>query len=291
MIRQILSRACAAIVMLNLLTGCQAFDSTVRKEVVDALPSSPAPNAVPFSPPAEADLPPGAIGESISRGLKYVTRTKELLPGHVGNDLHCTSCHLNVGRTPNAAPWVGIAGVFPEFRPRNGKVNVLQDRVNDCFERSMNGKALAHDSTEMRDIVAYMTWLSQGVPVGRDVPGRGFKKLQTTPTPNTGNGKIVYAAKCTVCHGDSGEGKQLPDGGYMFPALWGKGSFNIAAGMARLNTAASFVKHNMPLGAGDTLTDQEAYDVAAYFTQQPRPDFAGKTKDWPNGGKPVDARY
>lgn len=61
--------------------------------------------------------------------------------------------------------------------------------------------------------------------------------------------------------------------------------------MARLNTAAAFTKANMPLGQGYTLTDQEAFDVALYFTRQPRPDFAEKSLDWPEGDKPEDARY
>ena len=61
--------------------------------------------------------------------------------------------------------------------------------------------------------------------------------------------------------------------------------------MARLNTAAAFVKSSMPLGQGGSLSDQEAFDVAAFFTRQPRPDFAGKLEDWPKGGKPDDVRY
>jgi thiosulfate dehydrogenase len=77
----------------------------------------------------------------------------------------------------------------------------------------------------------------------------------------------------------------------MFPALWGPRSFNIGAGMARLNTAAAFIKSSMPLGQGGSLTNQEAYDIAAYFTQQPRPDFKKKSQDWPKGDKPPDARY
>jgi thiosulfate dehydrogenase len=79
-------------------------------------------------------------------------------------------------------------------------------------------------------------------------------------------------------------------GGQTFPALWGSRAFNIGAGMARLDTAAAFVKAKMPLG-GVTLSDQEAYDVAAFFTLQPRPDFKAKKGDWPHGGKPADARY
>jgi len=60
--------------------------------------------------------------------------------------------------------------------------------------------------------------------------------------------------------------------------------------MAHLDTAAAFVKAKMPLG-GVALTDQEAYDVATYFTRWARPDFEAKSRDWPNGDKPSDARY
>lgn len=72
---------------------------------------------------------------------------------------------------------------------------------------------------------------------------------------------------------------------------YGKDSFNIAAGMARLHTAAGFVKAKMPLGQVGSLTDDEAWDVGAYFSQQPRPDYPEKIKDWSKGGKPADARY
>ena len=40
--------------------------------------------------------------------------------------------------------------------------------------------------------------------------------------------------------------------------------------MVRLSNAAGFVKTNMPLGQGNTLSDGDALDVAAYFTRQPR---------------------
>ena len=61
--------------------------------------------------------------------------------------------------------------------------------------------------------------------------------------------------------------------------------------MARHHTAAGFVKKNMPLGQGNSLTDEEAWNVAAYFTTQPRPDFKKKLNDWIKGDKPSDARY
>jgi thiosulfate dehydrogenase len=186
---------------------------------------------------------------------------------------------------------VGITGVFPEFRTRNAKVNLLEDRINDCFERSMNGQRLPNDSEPVVALVAYMTWLSQGQPVGTSVAGRGFPKLKEQPEPDANNGRVVYASRCAACHGAEGQGISGPGGAYAFPPLWGDRSFNIGAGMARLDTATAFVSHNMPLGQGGTLSAQEAVDVASFFTAQPRPDFARKHEDWPAGGKPRDARY
>jgi thiosulfate dehydrogenase len=245
----------------------------------------------PLTAPDMSAIPAGPIGDAIRRGQTLVTRTREELPDHVGSGLHCSSCHLQGGTVANAGPWVGITGMFPEFRTRTAKVTVLQDRVNDCFERSMNGKPLPADGEDMTAIIAYMTWLSQGVPSGIPIEGRGFGRIKEPPTPDADHGKALYAAKCVACHGAEGNGLEGPDGAYVYPALWGDRSFNIGAGMARLDTAAAFVRWNMPLGQGGTLTDQESYDLTAYFTAQPRPDLARKGEDWPNGGKPRDARY
>lgn len=250
-----------------------------------------APTSWPLKAPDPSTIPEGPMGEAIRRGERIVTHTREELPEFVGNGLHCTSCHLKGGTVPNAGPWVGITGVFPEYRPRNAKVNVLQDRVNDCFERSMNGKRLPVESDDMAAIVAYMTWLSQGVPVGVPIEGRGFERIKDPPEPNAENGRQLYAQKCAACHGAEGQGLEGPDGAYLYPALWGDRSFNIGAGMARLDTAAAFLRWNMPLGQGGSLSPQEAYDIAAFFTAQPRPDYARKAEDWPKGGKPRDARY
>ena len=243
-----------------------------------------------LKPPAEETIPSGPRGDAIRSGKLLLNETHQRLPNNVGNKLTCANCHLGAGTIANASPWVGIWGVFPEYRSRSGQLNSLQQRVNDCFQRSMNGKALSYDSKEMNDILAYMHWLSSGVPTGLSVKGRGFGPINRDLEPSAQNGKSVYASKCASCHGVNGEGMKNAQGIYYFPPLWGKDSFNVGAGMARTYTAAAFVKHNMPLGQPNSLTDQQAVDVAEYFTHQSRPDYPAKSKDWPKGDKPKDAR-
>lgn len=244
----------------------------------------------PFAPPAAVTIPAGPLGEAVRYGEKIATQTSIYAVANVGAGLECTSCHIKGARAPNASPWVGLWGVYPEYDERSGRVITLADRINECFRRSMNGKPLPLDSAEMRGLLSFVWWLSKDVPTGVSVAGRGFKPVEASRPADPAKGGILYAAKCAECHGVSGQGMMGAGGYTVFPALWGPRSFNIGAGMARLDTAAAFVKAKMPLG-GVVLSDQEAYDVAAYFTREPRPDFATKRRDWPRGGKPKDARY
>jgi thiosulfate dehydrogenase len=232
-------------------------------------------------------------------GMRLMSETGILLPEHVGNSLNCSSCHTNAGTVANASPYIGVAAQFPAYAPRAGKIIDLEDRINGCFKRSMNGKGLAKDSTEMKAMIAYMNWVKGPYKKGDQIPGRGIGKIDKTLVPNVDNGIVVYQAQCAVCHGNNGEGVKKADGRYAFPMVWGDESFNLGAGMARTYTAAAFIKQNMPmghntkfpLGQGGSLTDQEAVDVAEYFSHMGRPDFTDKNKDWPNGEKPKDARY
>jgi thiosulfate dehydrogenase len=65
--------------------------------------------------------------------------------------------------------------------------------------------------------------------------------------------------------------------------------------MARLITIANFVHFNMPHGTDyldPRLTTEDAWDVAAYVTSQPRPSRAGFDHDFPDLlQKPVDTPY
>ncbi|MCX7674982.1 MAG: c-type cytochrome [Bdellovibrionaceae bacterium] len=239
---------------------------------------------------ALVDLEPNA--QEIKEGKDILENTPARLPEFVGAKINCTNCHLNSGTKPNAGHYVGIIHRFPQYRDRSGKEDTLEDRINDCFERSLNGKRLPNEHPGMRAIVAYMTWLSKPYPpTAKKIEGMGMPKLVVNRQPDLEKGKAVYEQKCQMCHQPGGQGIILEEGKISFPPLWGDYSFNVGAGMARLHTAAGFVKKNMPLGQDNSLSDEEAWDVAYYFSQQPRPDFARKHLDWPKGNKPKDARY
>ena len=261
--------------------------------VASAQPSAPAapPGATKMHAPTESTLPSGPLGEAVRLGRNIFNDPQAYVKPYVGNGLTCSSCHINGGTQAWGGPLIGVWGVFPAYSTRSATVETLENRLNDCFERSMNGKPLPFDSGEMKALLAYSWWLSTGVPTGKSVVGRGFERAAPPSTsPDPTRGKTLFAAKCAACHGANGQGTPGANGTYVFPPLWGPDSFNTGAGMARLVTAASFVQTKMPLGAGRSLSVRDAYDLAAYFTREPRPEFAGGKGDWPKGGKPADAR-
>ena len=256
-----------------------------------ALPATAAEVAtVPLRPPPQSAMPDGPLGAAVRLGRSIFVDTQARVKAYLGNGLVCVSCHLDEGRAAYAAPLVGLTGLFPEYRARRGSVESLEQRINDCFLRSMNGKALPSGSPEMIGLLAYTAWLSQGVPTGAEVVGRGFHDIASPSPPDATRGKALFAAKCAACHGADGQGVRGAQGAFVFPPLWGRESFNSGAGMARVSVAAAFVRAKMPLYNAGTLSDQEAYDIAAFFTAQPRPDFAGRAGDWPKGDRPGDAR-
>jgi len=243
--------------------------------------------------PSDSLIADDQLGRSIRRGRAILAATKDSLPNHVGNQLSCTSCHLADGTRPGAAPWVGVYSRFPQYRSRNAKINVIQDRINDCIQRSLNGKALDFGGRDMADIIAYMAFLSRDVAPPGEVMGQGFIKMEPL-APDSSAGRLVYAAQCARCHGAQGQGLANPDPNGVprhYPPVWGPNSYSIGAGMARLRTAASFVRANMPFDRPGTLTDQQAVDVAAYVIGQTRPDFGPKALDWPRGDPPPDVAY
>ena len=254
------------------------------------------------------NLPEDHYGRLVRYGKHLAEKTYEVIGPEVadkkmryaGNNLACTNCHEESATKKFAIPWVGAQATFPQYRGREDDVSTIEERVNGCMERSMNGKPLPFDTKEMKAFVTYIHFLSRGVPVGSSVEGQGLPKFNPPDRmSNVSAGEKVYAEKCIACHGQDGaglrNGKPGEAKGYTFPPLWGKDSFNNGAGMNRLLTAAAFIKTNMPLGSSYTqtlLTNDEAYDVAGYILSKPRPIKANLDRDFPaRWNKPVDAAF
>lgn len=237
-----------------------------------------------YGVPADSLIPPGPLGDSVRRGRAILMATRDSLPEHVGNKLVCTNCHREAGTKASSGPWVGSFASFPQYNARAGRVIRIEDRINECLRRSLNGKPLADTSRAMTDMVAYMSFLSSGLPHGTRAPWLGYHRIPAR-VGNAARGDTVYTANCARCHGPHGEGTTVA------PPLWGPQSFAIGAGMARITTVAAFVRWNMPFDRPASLDDQSTYDVAAFILSHARPDTPGKERDWPNGDPPDDVAY
>jgi len=248
---------------------------------------------------------PAATGATEEYGRRLISQTTEYLGPDVANPnmrhmnsrLACASCHLGAGAEPGTLSLSTAFDRYPRISPRSGGNETIQDRINGCMMRSMNGRALRDDSAEMIAMATYLRFLSQ-----EDAGTAASKKNAQEPaafrTPKRAadlkHGEDVFGKRCAACHGKDGAGlpaaKDLVHG-FVFPPLWGPNSFNDGAGMHRVLTAAKFVKARMPLGNAD-LNDDDAFDVAAYLNSRPRPHTEGLERDYPDRSKkPVDTSY
>lgn len=209
------------------------------------------------------------------------------------NGMNCQNCHLDAGTKFWGNNYFGVASTYPKFRERSGTSENIVKRVNDCMERSLNGRGLDSTSREMRAIVSYITHLGKNVPKDSIPLGTGLWKLPFLDrAADPALGKIAYEQKCVTCHQTNGEGTKNPNKiTYLYPPLWGEHSYNSGAGLFRLSRLAGYIKTNMPLGATHEepqLTNEEAWDIAAYINSQPRP-AKDLSADWPRlAGKPID---
>ncbi|GBL46812.1 cytochrome c family protein [Sulfuriferula multivorans] len=224
-----------------------------------------------FTPPAERDMPTGEMGDMIKLGRNIFVHTQVYAKNLVGNGLNCVNCHLDAGRKADSAPLWGAYVMFPAYRSKNHKVNSFEDRLAGCFRFSLNGTPPAYNSKEMLALTSYSYWLATGAPTGKELAGRGYPKLDKPPRqPDAQRGAAVFEKNCAICHGADGLGTKV-NAQYAFPPLWGKDSFNAGAGMHSVKNAAAFIKANMPLGKGNSLSVQEAWDVAQFVDSHDRP--------------------
>ena len=230
---------------------------------------------LPFVPPAESTIPKNEFGEMVLLGKNIFVNTQQYAKVFVVNGLNCANCHLDNGRKADSAPLWAAYVLYPAYRKKTGQVDTIQSRIQGCFRYSMDGKPPALDSKEMTALVTYHYWLASGAPTGVKLPGQGFVKVPMPQKPDLSRGAEVYINNCALCHGENGQGTLAQgtggNGKYAFPPLWGKDSFNWGAGMHRVDTAAGFIKANMPYGRGGSLSDQEAWDVALFMNSHERP--------------------
>ena len=255
--------------------------------------------------PFLATRPAPPVNATEEYGRRLIGQTSELLgpdhpdPGmrYSGSRLACGSCHLAIGTEAGTLTLLQTTDHYPRFSGRVGAQTDIEDRINECMQRSMNGKPLPADSPEMMAMAAYIRSLGARYAA----MGAGQKKTKepgafVTPNRAAGvdAGGQVFKERCAICHGADGLGLLATTDkrrGYVFPPLWGPDSFNDGAGMHRVLTAARFIKARMPLGE-PTLTDDQAFDVAAFINAQPRPAMANLDRDYPDRStKPVDNGY
>ncbi len=254
-------------------------------ETVDDLPRDPREDPLPDD---------SVLAAQIVLGYHVMTDPQQYAAEYVGNEMTCANCHPNAGQRERAMPLVGVAATFPQYRGRDARLISLEDRIGDCFERSMNGTRPPADSDVTMGVAAYIAWLSEGQPMGESPPWRGQNRIaRDAQLPidalDVAQGERLFQQHCTLCHGADGQGVDM--GGVTPGPLWGPGSWNDGAGAARIYTLAGFIRYAMPMTAPGTLTDEEAQHIAAFINAHERPAFARKTADFPNGDVPIDAVY
>ena len=94
------------------------------------------------------------------------------------NGMNCQNCHVQGGIVPWGNNFSAVVMSYPRFNNRSGKIMSISRRVNDCFERSLNGIAIDTNSREMQAIIAYMHWIGDDIPVGKKPLGSGIMKLK-----------------------------------------------------------------------------------------------------------------
>lgn len=251
-----------------------------------------------WQPPSLQDIPTSPDGDLIRYGKELVSHTATYLGPKgkvkaISNGMNCKNCHMESGTRAFGINYAAVSSTYPQWRERSGTVIDISERINECIERSLNGTKLLEGDLELEAIKAYLLWIGKDVPKGINPEGTGVKKIKFLERPaDPIQGKVVYLKHCVECHGNSSEG-ELEDNGieWKYPPVFGAHSYNIGAGLYRLSKFASFVKYNMPYGITydePVLTDEEAWDVAAFVNSMPHP-TKDLSDDWPDiSKKPID---
>lgn len=220
----------------------------------------------------DPEMAPESIKPLVMKGYYIMLETQKYASDYAGDKITCNNCHFAGGNTLGGAnggiPLVGVTKKYPKMLPGN-KLYTLEERINACFEKSINGRAMSVKGPLMKALIAYMEWISTPVHSLKDAPWLGLKLLHSQHIPNSDNGQKVYIKNCAICHGNDGEGQPRKEN-LSYPPLWGPHAFNQDAGLNRLPYLSSFIFYNMPFNQAH-LSVEDSLDVAAFLIRQPKP--------------------
>jgi thiosulfate dehydrogenase len=254
----------------------------------------------PKNPLTDATLDDSKLANEIRSGFRIFTNTPREASRFAPGKMSCNNCHLNGGQRELSLPLVAVAGMFPEYNKRSGRLYSLGDRIVDCFLRSENatgtgeGGLLTTSSKEVLALSAYITWLADGAQVGKNPAWRGRNTITSSSLIpierlDSRRGEALFMERCTNCHGEDGQGVAIGD--KKAGPLWGPDSWNDGAGAARVYTLAGIIRYSMPYLNPDSLTDQEAQELAAFIDSKPRPSYPYKQQDYRTEKLPADSVY
>ena len=243
---------------------------------------------LPRNPLTDPSLDDSKLSKQIQRGFRIFTNTPVEAPQFAPGKITCNNCHLNAGQRERSLPLVGIAGMFPEYNKRSGRLYSLGDRIVDCFIRSENAVGAKSTenhtlptatSEEVLAVSAYITWIAKGSEIGKNPSWRGQNTIAAAsliPVEKLDpvKGEALFKENCTNCHGEDGQGVAIGD--KKAGPLWGPDSWNDGAGAARIYTLAGIIRYAMPYLNPGKLTDEEAQQVAAFINSKPRPAYPFK---------------
>jgi thiosulfate dehydrogenase len=270
----------------------------INSTSVETVPQSQGATVNEWKAPDINLVPQTPEGDLIRYGRDLIVNTAKYfgpkgLVAPITNGMTCQNCHLYAGTKKFGNSFAAVASTYPRYRPRSARVESIEFRINDCMQRSLNGKSIDSLSREMRAMVAFFHWIGKDVPKGVKPAGSGIVEIPyLNRAADPEKGKFIFQTRCQSCHGANGEGQIAFDSvGYLYPPLWGPASYNTGAGLYRITRMAAFIYYNMPFDPQKTepqLSLEEAWDVAAYISSQERPGF-DNSNDWPDiSTKPPD---
>jgi thiosulfate dehydrogenase len=312
--------ASAIVLTTSLLSCSRTAGPTTSNGIPLAGPLIPARTTMvtawdfPKNPLTDTSLDKSRLSDDIRWGFKLFTNTPGEARRFTPSKISCSNCHLNAGQRERSLPLVGVAGMFPEYNRRSGRLYSLTDRIVDCFLRSENATGAVGDSERAPDsetasphevvpsptskevlaLAAYITWLARGSEVGSNPPWRGQNAIAAAALVpvaklDAAKGEAIFGERCVSCHGLDGQGVMVGD---KKPGpLWGPDSWNDGAGAARVYTLAGIIRYAMPYLDPGSLSDEEAQNVAAFINSKPRPAFPFKQQDYLTEKLPVDSVY